>query len=64
MEQGVPPEGLGVLGKDPAPFGHRLHHLLKVPEVPVGHRLVHQAQRVELRVILAISLAVSPRLAW
>ena len=28
MEQGVPPEGLGVLGKDPAPLSHRLHHLL------------------------------------
>ena len=32
MEQGVPPEGLGVLGKDAAPLGHNLHHLLQPVE--------------------------------
>jgi putative transposase len=42
VEQGVPPDGLGVLGKDAAPLGHHLHHLLQVVKVPVRHRLVHQ----------------------
>ena len=44
---------------------HRLHHLLK-PSGPsrLSRRTVSWTQRMELRVILAISLAGSPRLAW